>query len=240
MNHNKAITPDDRKDETPELTWRQKLHRLLKLPAGRASTIASSNTHRDPSVRSSRSQSRERRGRSSSRLRGSRGEANQTERHTAGPLNSHPIMRLASPTQQRRETVPRNQISPSRNLPRHRDPSDSTDSNGATVHSDDYDLPLPYTHSGPSRAERSERRGSHSDGEDDYRYIPSVSSMLMDDFVSVNTVSSCTNPTLRHDTTPGRQTRHHPSRTVHGSQDSRKIVGAVQSREAARAGWEKR
>lgn len=222
------------------MTWRQRLNRLLRLTTGRASTIASSDTQRDGSPRSTRPNSQAGRGRSASRSRVPTDTADQAGGRRVGPLNSHPIMRFASPTRGQQEPHPRNQTPPSHTISTHRNSADSTDTNGATVHSDDYDLPLPRSSDRPLGAERREARESPSDTEDCCRYIPSVSSMLMDDVVSVNTVSSCTNPAVRREATAGSQTRQQSTRTAHGLQDSRSATRTVLSREAARAGWEKR
>lgn len=75
------------------------------------------------------------------------------------------------------------------------------------------------------------------DDEEDHVYVPSVSSILLNDVVSVNTVSSCTNPPFEHDTiTPSRRSNksRRAQHAVHGSQ------ATSLGREAARAGWEQR
>ena len=159
------------------------------------------------------------------------------ERQPAGPLNSHPIMRFESPSdrKQARQTDPCGQPQ------RHQAPRATicsppeSESNLATVHSDDYDLPMPRVSVRPSRREGG--RLGHGDDQEGHGYIPSVSSILLDDVISVNTVSSCTNPPFEHNATnPSR--RSFKSRgahlAVHGSQAT--SVG----REAARAGWEQR
>lgn len=235
-----SIRSDEGGFQPSTLTWRQRLNRLLRLPTGRASTIASSDTRRRSSSRSTRADSEERRGRGVSGLQAvPRGQA---ERQGAGPLNSHPIIRLASPTRQH-APEPRNQSQPQphRGEQVRIESSSSSDSNGATVHSDDYDYPLPRGSNRPSRAiMRREVHEVHSDDEDGRGYIPSVSSVLADDLVSVRTVSSCTSPPIRYETASSHETSYQPRRGVPGTQGRMTGTRSSLRREAARVGWEKR
>lgn len=112
--------------EVPEepLTWRQRLNRMFSIPLGRASTIASSEAPRRSTSHSTRASSRGR--------KGARRSGERTQ-------NSNLIMRLESPARSR---SPR-QSTPQRNRNTIDDDDvQSMETGVATVHSDDYDLPL--------------------------------------------------------------------------------------------------
>lgn len=107
------------------------------------------------------------------------------------------------------------------------------------MHSDDYDFPFGRGTNRPPRAER-EKEGRDSDEEGGHGYLPSVSSVMMSDLVSLNTVSSITSPPDRYGPVSSLHTPHKSKKgnlNTHGSQGgTRSTLG----REAARAGWEKR
>ena len=211
--------------------WRHRLNRLFRLPVGRASTIASSEHPRRSDSRSTRQSS------------GTRAE----DRRASETRRLHnPVIRQESPRRRASTTQPAQQGS------RQSDEVESLDSNLATVHSDDYDLPL--RSNGPEREIRRGNQGSgrnQSEMGDAGMEAPESGEGRMEEesdiFPSVSSVSS-EDTSLRysagqrhgHQSQPSEARFRGPGESDLRTQSSASGGQNILGRETARTRWERR
>lgn len=228
--------------ERRPLTWRQKLNRIFRLPVGRASTIASSETPRRSTSHSTRASPRAR---------------NTVPRQRGGNVHSNPVMRLESPI---RPEPPEPQRSHESRGEPDNDDVQSMDTNVATVHSDDYDWPVQQTSNTSARASRSRTqetplpahscqvavkpdhdssRGDATHTREGLDTIPSVSSVSLEGASSG--VGAMPTPTSRLGRrVQGLEGPRAPRESDLGTRSSISMGRSVLNREAARVNWERR
>ncbi|KFH48073.1 hypothetical protein ACRE_011170 [Hapsidospora chrysogenum ATCC 11550] len=224
------------------LTWRQRMDRIFGLPVGRASTIASSRTPSRSTSRSTRESSS--------------GRRTATRQHDA-KAHLDPIIRAVSPIRPRspQPVKPRGKGADADN-----DDDQSMDSNVATVHSDDYDLPVRQSTKASAVGTPTERREAQTPahgsqvvkpdqcgvksnatgvhGELDI--VPSVSSLSLEESSSGRDVLPQRTRSRAPRGIQGVQGDQRPKQSDLGSRSSISAGRSLLSREAARRYWESR
>jgi hypothetical protein len=223
------------------LTWRQRMDRIFGLPVGTASTIASSRTP-------SRSASRSTRDSSSGRQ--------TAPRQQDAKAHVNPIIRVVSPIRPRspQSLTPRGKGADADN-----DDNQSMDTNVATVHSDDYDLPVRQSTKASAGGTPTERRETQApahgsqvakiDGYDvksdatgvhrELDIVPSVSSLSLEESSSGRDVLPQRTRSRAAGGLQGAQGGQRPRQSDLESRSSISAGRSLLSREAARRYWER-
>lgn len=218
------------------------MDRIFGLPVGRASTIASSRT---PSRSTSRS------------TRGSPSGRRSAARQQNAKAHVNPIIRVVFPIRPR---SPQPLKSGGEGADADNDDNQSMDTNVATVHSDDYDLPVRQSTKASAGGTPTERRevqapahgpqvvkideyGVKSDaigvhGELDI--VPSVSSLSLEESSSGRDVLPQRTRSRAPGVIQGAEGDQRPRQSDLGSRSSISAGRSLLSREAARRYWESR
>lgn len=224
------------------ISWRQRLNRLLHLPVGRASTIASSEHTRRSGSRSTRSS-----------YEGSHSAGDRNDVSGRGEqLNSIAPHRQSSGSSARiSESGGQQSLQGHRREEQQVGEAASIDTNVATVHSDDYDMPVRTSSAGtaPQEEEGLPQVASPSDY---YRtsthtannVAATESPQYSDSFLSVSSVFSETDVSKKPKTAVGEsgQIRGPRESDLHtqSSVPVRRGLHDFRERESARSHWENR